>query len=238
MDHTPMITGPPAVSIARPAQSAQRSPTAPYNQYIIVLPTVSAFAPPRSAIPPPNPYFNYPHLTASAAPSTERRIFPRWNQTTAHPLNAPIPTRPTPTSSTHFDPLQPTALATTSVSASTTSNAPTVPADPEEAIRMGWPVVTLGDICPCNLDGHHCMLPVRCRYLKNKICTKKVCGSLYDTLISLSLRLCLVRSVHYNSILYFSLLFFSSLVLLPLCLYLIHVYSHHSIIQHHASPSH
>ncbi|KAG6995760.1 hypothetical protein G7Y79_00042g078650 [Physcia stellaris] len=176
VDHTPTITGPPAGSITHPGQSAQPALPAPYNPYIMVIPNVSTFPPSRSVIPPPNPYFNYPHSTPSAAPSNERRIFPRWNQTTAHPLNAPIPTRLTPTFSTHSYPLQPTALATTPASASTSSNAPMVPADPEEALRMGWPVVTLGDICPCNLDGHHCMLPVRCRYLKNKICTKKDCN--------------------------------------------------------------
>ena len=30
---------------------------------------------------------------------------------------------------------------------------------------------TIKDICPCNLDGHKCMLPRRCRFIKKAICT-------------------------------------------------------------------
>ena len=30
------------------------------------------------------------------------------------------------------------------------------------------------DMCPCNLDGHPCMLPLRCRYHPGVICTKNV----------------------------------------------------------------
>ena len=33
---------------------------------------------------------------------------------------------------------------------------------------------TFRDICPCNLDGHKCMLPRRCRFIRNAICTLRV----------------------------------------------------------------
>ena len=189
MDNTPIYTGSPST---RSTESAQPAPTANNTQYIVVVPNASAFAASRAIIPPRNPYFNSPHLrhlahlttpaapAAPAAPSTERRIFPRWDPTIASLQPAPVASQPAPTSST-----QPTGFVTGSASSSTTSAAPTVPADPEEAVRMGWSVVRLGDICPCNLDGHHCMLPVRCKFLKNKICTKKVRYSHPTTLLSL-----------------------------------------------------
>lgn len=56
--------------------------------------------------------------------------------------------------------------------------APAVQAPPPttiaEAEARGMESFGIEDICPCNLDGHPCMLPLRCRYRKNIICTTHV----------------------------------------------------------------
>ena len=55
--------------------------------------------------------------------------------------------------------------------------APAVEAPPTtiaEAEARGMEPFGIEDLCPCNLDGHPCMLPLRCRYRKNIICTTHV----------------------------------------------------------------
>ena len=43
------------------------------------------------------------------------------------------------------------------------------PAAPPQLVSF-----TFRDICPCNLDGHKCMLPKRCKFIKDAICTLRV----------------------------------------------------------------
>ena len=45
---------------------------------------------------------------------------------------------------------------------------------PEAPAPPDWKEFTTRDICPCNLDGHKCMLPLRCRFIRNAICTIRV----------------------------------------------------------------
>lgn len=45
---------------------------------------------------------------------------------------------------------------------------------PEAPAPPQWEEFTIRDICPCNLDGHNCMLPLRCRFIRNAICTIRV----------------------------------------------------------------
>ena len=48
------------------------------------------------------------------------------------------------------------------------------PATIADAEARGMVMFSIKDICPCNLDGHPCMLPLRCKYKKNIICTSHV----------------------------------------------------------------
>ena len=50
------------------------------------------------------------------------------------------------------------------------SSAATPTVDPE----TGMTLFRIQHICPCNLNGHTCQLPRRCKYVHDRICTKNV----------------------------------------------------------------
>lgn len=99
--------------------------------------------------------------TINSVKAYTQDLQPRAESSTAASFARPSPRWPPVDITTGQTRLTPTAVAPT-------------PATIAEAEAQGMERFGIADICPCNLDGHPCMLPLRCRYKKNIICTTHV----------------------------------------------------------------
>ena len=107
---------------------------------------------------------------------------PRGEPSSSAPFTRPAPRWPPVGITTGQTRLNPTAVAPP-------------PSTIAEAEAQGMQRFGIEDICPCNLDGHPCMLPLRCRYKKNIICTTHVSSSASSSSIARSIACSL--SIHY-----------------------------------------